>query len=158
MGPSDFEPQVVDLHSFPAAVVVGHQVPVGELRGFFDTNYPRIAKVVAAEGLTPKSVFARYFSMPGETVDLEVGFEVSEPIESIDGIEQRSVSGGRAVQVTHVGPFEGLGDTWERLREWMAAEGWRPGHWVMEQYLTEPTPEADPSSMRTLLSWPVAED
>ena len=59
-------------------------------------------------------------------------------------------------RLEHVGSYDGLGDAHGRLHAWMAEQSLRPGVPFTETYVTEPTPDADPGSMRTVLEYPVA--
>ena len=57
--------------------------------------------------------------------------------------------GGRAAVAVHVGPYEGLADTWGRLLGWLAEQGLQPGPEMWEEYLSPP--EGDPATWRTRL-------
>ena len=47
--------------------------------------------------------------------------------------------------------------TYTRLMEWVQAQGLPVGQVIWETYVTDPTPEADPESMVTLITWPLAD-
>jgi effector-binding domain-containing protein len=56
----------------------------------------------------------------------------------------------------HVGAFDGLGESWGRLGEWIGAQGLIPGADMWEVYVTEPSPDMDPADLRTELCWTIA--
>jgi effector-binding domain-containing protein len=62
--------------------------------------------------------------------------------------------GGPAVQVVHVGPYDTLSESYERLARWAGDQGLALGPVMWETYLTEPTPEAT-EPMQTRITWPV---
>jgi effector-binding domain-containing protein len=59
------------------------------------------------------------------------------------------------VRLTHFGPFDGLGASWQRLHTWMQARGLTAGPRRWETYVTRPSPEMDPRNLRTDLTWPL---
>ncbi len=61
----------------------------------------------------------------------------------------------KIVRTVYVGGYEGLGQAWGELNEWIAAHGHRPGpdHW--ECYVTGPESTPDPAAWRTELSRPL---
>jgi len=63
--------------------------------------------------------------------------------------------GGPAAIALHVGAYPKLGAAYERLREWMAANGNEPGVGPWESYVNNPmeVPEQD---LRTEVIWPVS--
>lgn len=55
----------------------------------------------------------------------------------------------------HVGPYDALGETYERMAEWMRAQAIMPGDVMWESYLTEPRTD-DPEATRTSITWSIA--
>ena len=48
---------------------------MADIRPFFDNGFVVIAAALADQGLTPDGPpFARYYGMPADTVDVEIGF------------------------------------------------------------------------------------
>jgi effector-binding domain-containing protein len=149
-------PEVVEVQEQVTAVV-GGEVPFGELPSFFDRSFSSLGEVLAGEGLTPTGPpFARYHGPPGGTVALEVGFPVDRPPRGREGVTASRLPAGRVVRLVHEGAYGGLSGSWERLVAWADAAGLERGPVLWEVYLTEPTPDADPSTMRTQLNWMLA--
>jgi AraC family transcriptional regulator len=63
-----------------------------------------------------------------------------------NGLVEARVPAGRYASVVHVGPYEGLPDTWAQLKnDWLPANGHAMGHPSYELYLNDPmsTPKAE---------------
>ena len=63
--------------------------------------------------------------------------------------------GGRVAHLLHVGGYDGLSESWQRLRTWVDDEGLTAGDTFWEVYLTQPTPDMDPAELCTELYWSV---
>jgi effector-binding domain-containing protein len=90
-----------------------------------------------------------------------VGFTTAVPVTEAAGVEEASggevvassLPGGDVARLSHLGSYDRLSESWGRLGTWIGEQGRRPGPRFWEVYVTEPTPEADPASMRTDLYW-----
>jgi AraC family transcriptional regulator len=132
------------------------EVPAEQLRDFFDESLPTVWRAVQAQGLSPAGPpFARYHGMPAQTVDVETGFPVEGFVTAGD-VQSTVLPACRAAVAMHVGPYEGLAQTWEALMRWSVEQGLtRAGDDFWEVYLSDPGAEPDPSSWRTQLVQPV---
>ena len=140
-----------------STVVVRGVVPVAELAALFDRSFAALARAGAsggADGAGP--AFARYHGRPGETVDLQVGFPTVGAAAPDGDVEPGALPGGRAARLVHAGGYDGLGVSWGRLEEWIVEQGHRPGPVFWEVYVTEPSPDTDPATLRTELFWSLA--
>lgn len=147
------EPGLVDLTETPTAVIHG-VIPMSEMVGFFDRSFSELVEVLARQGVAPSGAgFARYAGPPGETVDLEVGFPVHGVVSAERQVRAGTLPAGTVARLVHVGAFDGLGESWARLGEWIGAQGLTPGDDLWEVYVTEPRPDMDPSELRTELYW-----
>jgi effector-binding domain-containing protein len=54
----------------------------------------------------------------------------------------------------HTGSYDSMEQTYGRLMAWVQQQGLVLGPVMWETYLTEPN-EEDPSSMQTLITWPL---
>ncbi|MGA8117757.1 MAG: GyrI-like domain-containing protein [Actinocatenispora sp.] len=138
--------------------VIRDVVPMSELRAFFDKSFGTLPGTVVAQQVEiVGGAFAFYHRPPDDTVDLEVGFSTDRAVEPADGVVASSLPGGRVARVVHAGSFDGLGESWERLRSWIVEQGLTAGPHLWEVYLTAPTPDMDPADLRTELNWPIAD-
>ncbi len=127
------------------------------LHTFFDRVFPAVVDAVGAQGarVTGPPVGV-YYGTPSDTIDVAAGFPVDREIEASNGLTVETLPGGRAVQMLHVGGYDGMAATYERLLGWMAAQHLTPSDLMWEVYLTDPDTSA-PDSIRTLIVWPVVD-
>ncbi|ACU39980.1 GyrI-like domain-containing protein [Actinosynnema mirum] len=155
------EPELVELTPTTTAVVRG-VIGFAEVRDFFDTSFQQLRRVLAEQGVMPVgAAFGLYrdASTHGRegALALEVGFPVGSGIEAEGDVVPGEVPGGLVAQLTHVGAFDELEESWKRLAAWMGARGVSPSTTRWEVYTTEPSPEMDPAELRTELHWAVAD-
>lgn len=149
------EPQLVTTEPVVTAVVRG-VVPAHELPAFYDRAFGVLPGTVAAQGIAVVGpAFGLYHGLPGERVDLEAGFPIDRAVQPEGEVVAGELPGGRVARLVHTGSFDGLGPAWQRLGEWIGAQGLTPGEVFWEVYLTEPAPDMDPADLRTELNWPV---
>lgn len=145
--------EIVTVDPVPTAVVKG-AVAMADLTSFFDTAFQRLAGVLADQGRQPTTpAFGLYHGVPGETVDIEVGFGTDDRVETDGDVVASELPGGRVARMVHAGSFDTLGDSWRALGAWMEEQGLAPGETLWEVYVTEPDPDMDPADLRTELSW-----
>ena len=151
------QPALVDVDQVATAVIRG-VVDMGEIASFFDESFSRLAPTVATQGVAVVGpAFALYHGTPGAVADLEVGFPTDGNIDADGDVVASVLPGGRVARLVHVGSFDQLGSSWQRLEEWIVAHGLRPGADLWEVYVTEPSPDMDPADLRTELNWPVTD-
>ncbi len=132
-------------------------VPASEITSFFDFAYTQAAEAIQEQGASITGpAFARYFSVPAETFDLEAGFPTNTPIEAKGEVKVDSLPAGRAARAVHLGSYDGLAAAWEQLYSWVHDHGLTPTGATWEIYVTMPTPDADAAGMRTDLFVSVA--
>jgi len=101
--------------------------------------------------------FARYHPGTGDTIDLEVGVAVGGAFVETDMIRRRTLPGGEAISVVHVGPYDGLRDAVAALAEWRVANGRVVGGAYWEVYVDDPS-TVEAHLLRTELFEPLAPD
>ncbi|MFG0318740.1 MAG: GyrI-like domain-containing protein [Planctomycetota bacterium JB042] len=120
---------------------------------------PEVLRAVSTSGgAMAGPPFSRYHDYAGgnETLDLEAGIPLRAAVEAPDGrVTASTLPAGRAATGWHVGPYQELPRTYERLRKWMEAERLEPAGGPWEIYWTDPGLEPDPKKWRTQVYWPV---
>lgn len=148
VGLVDLQPQTV--------LLMRGSLPMAELPQFFDRAFPAVAQAMGEQGVPfigpPVGV---YFGVPAESVQVGAGFPIPGPMSASGELAVETLPGGRAAQVTHVGSYDSMMGTYDVLMTWMREQGLESAEVMWETYLTEPTPDGDPSAMRTLITWPV---
>lgn len=145
----------VTLADVPLAVVRHHGVRMGDLRELFDTSFRAIGAAASSGEVEPTGpAVAVYDGDPADVFDLAVGLPVAElPSGTLehDGVQVvgHHLPAGAYAALSHIGSYDGLPQAWEHLLAGVQEGGAQPrGVWA-EVYVTEPGPEADPSTMRT---------
>ena len=96
-----------------------------------------------------------YYSIDGDTIDLQCGMPVQSPIGGGERIQAGELPAGTVATATHAGPYEGLPKTWQALVEWIGSQGFQPAGAPWEVYVTDPGAEPDQSKWRTDIYFPV---
>lgn len=91
----------------------------------------------------------------GDDLDVEGGMPVAEPIEGEGRVQPATLPAGKAVVIWHVGPYDELGRTHERLQAYLREKGLETRGPFWEEYWTDPGMEPDPSKWRTKIVWPI---
>ncbi len=126
---------------------------LGEIMG---PLFGEVYEYIQQSGQTPSGMpFSIYYSMDGDSVDLECGMPVAQPMEGMGRIEAGELPGGTVAAVTHAGPYDALPQTWAALTEWMSSQGLQAAGAPWEVYVTDPTAEPDQSKWRTDIFFPV---
>ena len=139
--------------------VVRETVAMDALTDFYDRAFREVAAALARQGATPAGpAVGVYFGSPGATAEVAAGFPTAEPITADGAVVPLTLPGGRVAQLLHAGAYDGLGASYDRLFAWLGEQSEVAGEVMWETYLTEPSPEKDPASMQTLISWVIAAD
>src|SRR5690554_379779 len=136
--------------------VVRRSVPLAEIRGFFDTAYGDVIAALAAAGRSPGGPALGWLHHDGspEALDIAAGFPVTDAeIGALaDGVEVVAIPGGPSLVAEYVGPYDDLPDAWQAIEDHRRAAGLELRGDTVEEYLTEPTPDGDPTLNRTRLA------
>ena len=123
------------------------------MRDFFDRSFRTLPQAIIGQGRAiTGAAFCLYHGIPADTFDLEAGFVVDAAIIPSGDVVPGSLPGGRVARLIHVGSYDGLPGSWDRLHTWVAANGLSRGEGWWEAYLTQPTPDTDPATLRTELN------
>lgn len=100
--------------------------------------------------------YTRYHGVVGEQIDLEAGLMIDQPIHAGDGMSVSSLPGGQAALGSYFGPYEGLVEAGDKLREWVAQQGRQISGIGWEIYVTTQGDTADSSAWQTDIYAPLA--
>ena len=147
------DPHIENLGAW-VSLGVRRTVPREQLHELFGPTYGTVAAAATGAGarvLGP--AYAEYFGMPGETVDVEIGFGIDRPVD-VDGMVTAEHPAVRAVVGTHVGPYDELEQSYAELMPWLEMEGVELTDSMLEFY--DSPPETDPAATVTRLVFPLA--
>ena len=93
---------------------------------------------------------------PVDSPDLswEVGFIVTEQTMPQAPLIKKVWSHNTVAAATHVGPYQQIGETLEKLMAWLGAQGYAADNPLMERYLNSPM-QVKPQELRTEIWIPV---
>jgi effector-binding domain-containing protein len=144
------EPEIRSIDAQPAAAQRAETTRDG-IPGAVDRTFPALFARLGELGVAPAGApYIRYLET-GERFVLELGIPVPDGL----GIEDVSLPAGRVAVLRHVGPYDRLPEAFERLGEWVAANGEQVAGPGWESYVTDPRAEADSSRWVTDVYLPV---
>ena len=152
----------IDVADVPVAAIRYDGVTLDTLAACFDEGFNVLRAAIDAGVVVPAGPpLAVYHGDPTATFDVEIAFPV---VTALTGeyehagvvVRASALAGGRYATVTHLGGYDGLGPAWGNLLGAVGAAGEQPAGRFVEVYLTQPSPEADPATMRTELFAPLA--
>lgn len=139
---------------------VSHVGPYGRIGEAFE----RLGRIAGPAGLFgPASAMLGIYhddpeSTPAAELRSEAGLVISADARVPAGLTERLVPAGNYATVTHVGPYEQLGDTWTRLMgEWLASSGHRMGPGVSYEVYRNTPADTPKEKLVTELYIPLAE-
>ena len=139
----------------PTACVRLHTT-AGHIGQAFRDALPKVAAHVAEVGGTIAGPpYARYYDYGPTGVDLEVGVPTTVAIPANGGVTTAELPEVEAAVTVHEGPYERLGETYDRLERWIDEHGHQAGRDMWEVYLTDPQEHPDPAEWRTEIVWPL---
>ena len=136
-------PEIIDLPARQAAVV-RIEGPVADMPRLMGEAFELTMQAVTQSGASYAGhPFARYESVEPQIV-AEVGFPFTGTVTPIGRVFISELPGGRAVKTTHVGPYERIGEAWNRATTWIAEQGLEQAAPGWEAYLTSPDEPGPP--------------
>ena len=157
-------PRIVELSPRPTIAVRVHGT-ADDMAALFRDNAPRVFAKVSAVGATLASpMFGRYHEFRPDLVDVEIGVGVGAAPDGLPALADcepgevgaSELPGGAAAIATHLGPYNSLKDTYDRLHEWIHEQGRDEGPGPWESYVDDPAVVQDHSLLRTEVVWPLA--
>ncbi|TRW42891.1 GyrI-like domain-containing protein [Georgenia yuyongxinii] len=147
---------LIDVQEQPVAGV-RQRVRMDEITTVFDTAYPKVLGAIQQAGGVPAGApYARYFGMPSDTVDVEVGFPVTEPFTASGDVIGSTLPAARAAEAVHTGAYDTLPETYKVLEAWIAEHNLQVLDESWEIYEAGPDSDPDPATWRTRVVFPVS--
>ncbi|GAA1723158.1 GyrI-like domain-containing protein [Brachybacterium phenoliresistens] len=148
--------RIAQAPAVPTAVVRQEGFAMYDMPSLMDGTFSHLPQALAEAGIAPIGpAFSLHHRAPVDTADLEVGFPVdsppSAPITLPSGfvVEASELPAGRVAMTSHIGGYGGLGEAWGRFTRSVGDRGEQMVHPFWELYVTAPTPDTDPATLRT---------
>jgi effector-binding domain-containing protein len=126
-------------------------LPFNKLSEFFSRSYGEIYKVLNKSQLVPEEMpCAIYYSVDpvrGET-DFAAAVPVQGTLYGLTGMEQVNIPRARALMINYVGSYENMHEAYDSLEKYLHAHQLSK-EWTLEEYLSDPAVEKDPSHWKT---------
>lgn len=140
----------ISTHQAEPTAVIRESVSLEGLGDFYDRAYTAVGETLGRQGVQPAgAAFGYYLSIPQGTFELEAGFPTAGPVTDEGTVVASELPSGTVARGTHVGAYDSLGDSWAGLLSWAKEQGRTPEGRMWEVYVTQPTPDLDPATLRT---------
>ena len=127
-----------------------------EIKQVIGALFGEIMEYFTRNGLAPAGMpLTIYHEMDADRLEMECGMPVTSPVEGTERVRPGELPAGKVATVTHMGPYEQLGQTWSALMKWMEEEGLQAAGAPWEVYVTDPGEEPDQSKWRTDIFFPI---
>lgn len=139
--------------TFPAKNFIAKRATVAfdELADFFARNYDEIYNLVKKLGLeASEPPCAVYYTVDEikKITDLAAAVPVKGNIPEIKEFEKIVIPESRAVTTTHHGSYDNMRYAYDALEKYMKEHTFDRAH-IIEEYLSDPAVEKDPSNWQT---------
>ena len=151
------EPPVLTDSPARQAAVIHLTIPRDEIQHAMGPAIGEVMAALEAQGIAPAGAWYTHHlrTMP-DGWDFEVGVPVASPVTPTGRVVRGALPAARVARTVYAGGYEGLGEAWGALGEWMAAHGLRAAENLWEIYLRGPESGDEPAGYRTELNRPLA--
>lgn len=158
------EPNIdVSVEDFPGMTYIGtrrdsilltelaggsvHGAAMGQLMGALGGDYSKMAGAPIC--------IAHRFEESDMSFDLEFGLQVTEAMDTPEGVTMGSMPAGKIAWTMHTGDYDSLSETWGKMGEYLAYHKMVPVGAPYEVYLTDPTSVPDTAQWQTQIVYPI---
>jgi effector-binding domain-containing protein len=148
-------PQIIETPAEHTAVI-RLTVPREKIRDVMGSGLRELMAAIASQGiLSTGSWFTHHLKMDPEIFDLEISVPVATPVQAMGRVQPSEWPAMKVARTIYRGPYEGLGEAWGELEDWIVAQGHAPASNLRECYVAGPETGADTTKWRTELIWPL---
>jgi len=147
--------EVKTVSSF-AYCCISHVGPFADIESVISQLFP----VMQSQNIPPAgTMMGVYYSDPElvapEDLRWEIGFPCTSQVSPLKPLEKKIWSYKLVASAIHTGPYENTGETYAKIFEWMEANGYEQAGPVLEKYLSMPSDDADPATLKAEIWIPV---
>ena len=146
--------EIVELEA-RKTLAVRYRTSMAKLAEGMGQVYGEVAAYMAKSGIPfAGPPFAIYYNMDMEDLDVEIGFPVNSPAPGEGRVRPGKLPGGKLAMATHIGSYESLGGTYEKLTAFVQERALAPEEYMYEEYLNSPEDTA-PEKLATNIYFPL---
>jgi effector-binding domain-containing protein len=137
-------------------LAVRYRTPMAKLSESMGQAYGEVAAYMGTSGIPfAGPPFALYYNMDMADLDVEVGFPVAAPAHGEGRVAPGKLPGGKLATATHIGSYESMSETYEKLSAFVGGRGLKPKEFMYEEYLNSPE-DTPPEKLATNIYFPLA--
>lgn len=138
--------------------VIHLTIPAADCQKLFGPAVGELMAALAAQGIAPIGpLFSHHLKNPTAIFDFEIGVPVAVPVAAAGRVAPGQLPAVTVARTVYHGPYEGLGNAWGELSNWIAANSHRPAINLWENYVSGPADSGDPVTWRTELNRPLVD-
>ena len=136
-------------------VAVRTSTPVEKLPEVMGACYGEVIQYLGSQNTQPVGPpFAIYYNMDMSNLDVAIGFPVAQALEGSGRVQAGKIPGGKAAVEMHIGPYDKIGEAYNRLSAFVKEKGLEMGACSYEFYLNDPG-TTTPEELKTEIFFPV---
>jgi effector-binding domain-containing protein len=140
-----------------AVAMVHITVPRSEIQKVMGPGLAEVNAALAAQKIEPAGPwFTHHLRMEPKTFDFEICVPVKKPVTATGRVKPATLAARKVVRTVYHGGYEGLGEAWGELLDWIKKEGHETADDLWEVYAAGPETGKDQSTWRTELNKPLA--
>jgi effector-binding domain-containing protein len=136
------------------AIAIREKVKIPEIPQTIGRMFEELMPMIQGGVKCVGPPFALYHSWSNGVTDMEVGFPITGKGMSKGRVKPMELPAVKAAVLMHIGPYDKLSESWEKMQEWMKANGHQPAEICWEEYLSDPD-DTPPEKLMTKLFWPI---
>ncbi len=137
-----------------AAVSIREKVKMQDIPAEMGRMFGELMPVLQNDVQCVGPPFAFYHSWSDNETDMDVGFPVAGKTVNRGRVRPFELPAVKAVVGMHMGPYDKIVDSYNKMMAWMKANGHEPAEYMWEEYLNSPD-EVPPDKLMTRMVWPI---
>lgn len=133
-------------------VGIRRKVPPHEMGAALGAIYPAVATHLRTRGAAPASAPMMIYTehdAGGGTFEFIAGYFVEPPVTGAETIESGAIPPGETAELLHIGPYDQLGSTHEKVQLWIRQQGRDAAGPCWDIFVNDPGEVGDPALFRT---------
>lgn len=150
--------ELISTRSIPEQPVLAirETVPPALFQSFLGGAFSELYGCLATGGVEPEGPpIARYHAFSPEVIDVEVCLPVPSGTIGTGRITSEVLPAATVATLVHLGSYDGEGEAYADLEQWIQSHGFEHGGPPRERYLVGPDAGVEPTEYRTQIEMPI---